>query len=77
MGHYFIAASAIAGGLAAGFITIALTSGMCFGGVANCGAIGQPTVVFGLFTVPLGIAAGAVFGGTQVDRAATSYRPKM
>lgn len=77
MGHWFTAAAAVAGGLVAGFITIALTSGMCFDGAANCGAIGQPTVIFGLFTVPLGFAAGAVLGGNQVDRAVNSYRPEM
>lgn len=73
----FCAGCAFAGGVLALFITVALTSGVCLGDETSCAPIGQATALFGLFTVPLGIAMGAVLAGNQVDRATRAYRPKM
>ncbi len=75
--HVFTALSSLCGGFAALFITIALTSGMCLGDASDCGAVGEATLLFGIFTVPIGVALGAVIGGAQVDRAARAYRPEM
>jgi len=62
------AGAAILGAFVALCITVVLTSGVCLGQQANCSAIGEQTAFFCLFTVPLGIAIGAVKGGMYADR---------
>lgn len=75
--HWFIAACGMAGAIVACLATIALTSGVCFGDESHCGPLGQATVLFSIFTVPLGVATGITVAGRQVDKATTAYRPKM
>lgn len=75
--HWFTACSAVVGAVAAIFITIALTAGICFDVAQSCSPLGQSTAIFCLFTVPLGVAIGLVAGGRQVDKALRSYRPEM